>query len=192
MELWRTDGKTDDARKILDFPKTSVGSGPSNLTAIDGKLYYSAWDRGGGRGLFLLNPNPPPPATPAEIDVRGNGQSIASGDTTPVADDHTDFGIVTLGQSQSQLFEIVNVGERRLHLLGSPRIEIRGANAADFRVTKRPPPGLSANEQATFEITFKPTTTTGLSTATVRIASDDADESAFEFTIQGSGQSTPL
>lgn len=42
---------------------------------------------------------------PAEIDVRGNDQSIPDGDATPAADDHTNFGNVMPGQSLSQVFE---------------------------------------------------------------------------------------
>jgi hypothetical protein len=124
--------------------------------------------------------------TPAEISVIGNGQAIENGNAVPSLIDGTEFVSVHLGHHSTSHFEIVNEGQRRLSLTGSPRIEIVGANAADFRVTTRANVGLSANERTGFEITFRPKAT-GLRTATVRILNNVSDEGTFEFAIAGNG-----
>src|SRR5437588_6143099 len=62
-----------------------------------------------------------------EIDVQGNGNSIADGDTTPQATDGTDFGTVSLGNALSHTFTILNTGTSPLNLIGTPKVQISGA-----------------------------------------------------------------
>ena len=127
--------------------------------------------------------------TPAEISVIGNGQSIENGKGVPALADGTEFVPVHLGYHSTSHFEIVNDGQKRLSLTGSPRVETVGANAGDFRVTARPSVGISANERTSFDITFRPQTI-GLRTSTVRVHNNDSDEGTFEFAIQGTGWPT--
>ena len=71
-----------------------------------------------------------------EINVQGNGQDIADGDTTPSVADSTDFGSVDVASgTQSYTFTIQNAGNEALTLSGTPLVEITGENAADFTVT---------------------------------------------------------
>lgn len=155
-------------------------------------MFFTGYDRSDERRLFVVELDPPQPApstatiAPVEIELTANGQTIADDDVTPDSADHTEFGSVDVGQSIRHRFTITNTGGGRLHLTGSPRIEILGEAASDFRVTARPVAGLSADEQTEFEIAFSPSVS-GLRSATVRIASSDADEGLFEFAIQGSG-----
>jgi hypothetical protein len=123
-----------------------------------------------------------------EVDVQGQGVSIADGDTTPSATDDTDFGVSLLaGQQVAHTFTIRNTGGDALTLSGSPRVAISGANAADFTVTTQPATGsISGGGSTTFVVTFDPSAI-GLRTATVTILSDDANEATYNFNVQGLG-----
>ncbi|MBC8331969.1 MAG: choice-of-anchor D domain-containing protein [Anaerolineae bacterium] len=123
-----------------------------------------------------------------EMDVLGNGVSIASGDTSPDADDHTDFGDISVASgSQVYTFTIQNTGSVDLNLSGTPIVIIGGAHAADFVLTSdATTPVSSAGGTTTFEITFDPSDS-GLREAIISIANDDNDENPYTFSIQGTG-----
>ncbi len=72
-----------------------------------------------------------------EMDVAGNGVSIASGDVTPVAADHTDFGsAVSGGGTITRTFTITNSGFGILNFTATPKVQISGAGASHFSVTQ--------------------------------------------------------
>jgi hypothetical protein len=123
-----------------------------------------------------------------EIDVSGNGNSIANGDGTPSITDNTDFGsIPTTGGTTEKIFTISNSGNGALTLSGNPIISIGGANAADFTVTSQASSPVAANGGSTnFTIQFDPSVS-ALRSATVTIQNDDSDESPYTFAIQGTG-----
>lgn len=123
----------------------------------------------------------------SEIDILGNGVSIADGDTTPSLTDDTDFGSTLVGNTIVKTFTIQNTGTDPLLLGGaSPYVVISGANASDFTVTAIPSSTIAAASSTTFQITFQPSAL-GLRTATVTIANNDADENPYNFDIQGNG-----
>ena len=126
--------------------------------------------------------------TVAEIDIQGNGQSVASGDITPDVADDTDFGdVIVDGGSDIHTFTIENLGNLDLNLTGGmPLVVIGGADAADFTVTSGPAALIGATSTTTFDITFDPSST-GVKMATVTIANDDGDENPYTFSIQGNG-----
>jgi hypothetical protein len=111
-----------------------------------------------------------------EIDVSGNGNSIADGDTTPSTTDDTDFGAVALASGfNDNVFTIFNTGSGPLDLTGSPLVAITG-DTADFTVTVQPVTDpVPASSATTFTVRFDPTVA-GLRTATVSIGNDDSDE----------------
>jgi hypothetical protein len=125
-----------------------------------------------------------------EIDIRGNGVSIANGDVTPAVADNTDFGNsdVTSG-TVIRTFTIFNTGALALNLTGTgPQyVAITGTNAADFSVTANPTTPIgSSGGSTTFSITFNPSST-GIRTATLTILNNDGDEGSYSFSIQGNG-----
>jgi hypothetical protein len=124
-------------------------------------------------------------ATP-EIAVRGNGVEIASGDTTPTTADFTEFGSTTSNVPVTRTFTITNSGSAALNLTGTPRIQISGANTADFVVAQPAGSSIPAGQSATFQITFTPQGN-NLRTATIVIHSSDSDEGNYRFAIQGTG-----
>jgi hypothetical protein len=127
--------------------------------------------------------------TPPEMDVSGNGVSIADGDTTPSTTDHTDFGSADISTGTvDRTFTITNSGSAALNLTDlSPYVSISGTHAADFSVTAIPlTPVASGGGTTTFTITFNPSAT-GERTATLSIANDDSDKNPYDFSIKGSG-----
>ena len=127
-----------------------------------------------------------------EMDVQGNSVSIADGDTTPAAADHTDFGsVATSGGPIDRTFTIENTGSGVLSLSGDPKVEISGTDAADFTVTVQPSSPVAASGSTTFTVQFDPSAV-GLRTATVSIANDDSDENPYNFDIQGTGEDAEI
>ena len=108
--------------------------------------------------------------------------AIANNDSTPRSDDHTDFGLVRLdGEPFARSFTLSNSGEATLHL---GELELEGA--ADFTLTAPLPATLAPGASTSFDLVFTPAAL-GDRSAVVSIASDDADENPFTFTIQGRG-----
>ncbi|MEO1032765.1 MAG: choice-of-anchor D domain-containing protein, partial [Bacteroidota bacterium] len=127
----------------------------------------------------------------AEMDVLGNSNAIADGDTTPSFLDNTDFGnVIASAGSTANTFVIENNGgSNTLNLTGSsPYVSITGSS--DFSVTAIPSNAITAGSSTSFAITFTPTSL-GLITASVSIANSDADENPYNFSIQGTGIVAP-
>ncbi len=130
--------------------------------------------------------------TDPEIDVQGNGRTIADGDSTPDAMDHTSFGEAQAGGAgRAQSFTITNTGSSTLSLTGAPHVSLSGAHAGDFAITQQPATTIAALGGATtFTVSFAPTAT-GIRTATIQIDNNDADEHPYEFVIEGVGLTNP-
>ncbi len=122
-----------------------------------------------------------------EMDVLGNGISIPSGDASPRTADNTDFGTVTVGNSQTLTFTIANTGSVDLNLSGTPIVTISGTHAADFTLAADATTPVASSGTTTFQITFTPSAA-GPRQATISIANDDSDENPYTFAIQGTGQ----
>ena len=122
----------------------------------------------------------------AEIDIKGNSVSITDGDAIPGTGDFTDFGAVNISSDLARTFTVYNLSGGQLLLNGSPVVAISGTNAADFEVTLAPSSVISGNSSSDFEITFTPGGT-GLRTADISIANNDAGENPYNFKIQGTG-----
>lgn len=121
-----------------------------------------------------------------EIDLQGNGTSIASGDTTPSSADHTDLGEAAIGDAPViRTFTIANSGGVALSLSGTPSVS--GTNAAEFAVVAEPSATVAAGAATTFQVAFSPNAT-GLRSAVLTIRSDDIDEGTYTFAIQGTGK----
>jgi hypothetical protein len=119
----------------------------------------------------------------AEIEVQGQGVSIASGDTTPGLADGTDFGAAALNSPVVRILTIQNTGTADL-TLGT--VTTSGAHAGDFVLTSQPAAPVTAGSSTTFQITFTPSDK-GLRTATLSIPTNDSDEQPYTFAVQGSG-----
>ncbi len=126
-------------------------------------------------------------ATAPEIDVSGNSLDIINGDATPSAADHTDFGTVDItAGAVSRTFTIANSGTNTLDIVS---VALSGTDAASFGITQVPSSTIAPEGSATFVVEFDPSSA-GTKTATLTILNSDADESTFEFAIQGTASST--
>jgi CSLREA domain-containing protein len=123
-------------------------------------------------------------ASATEIDVQGGSPlvSIPAGDTSPEAADDTDFGPVTIGNSSSHTFTILNTGPTPLNLTGTPKVQVSGSS--DFTVTTQPGSPVAASDSTTFVVQFTPSGP-GAVTATISIANDDTDENPYTFNVTG-------
>lgn len=172
-----TDLPTSFAEVTVTFPAISAGS-VLKFSTVAGKRVHI-----GNVNVYCAALAPEP-----EIDVKGNGVSIVSGDITPSLADHTDFGSTPVaGGMVIRTFTIENTGTAALNLTSaSPYVMITGTHAADFTVTTIPSTPVAAAGSTTFQVTFDPSAT-GLRTANISIASNDADENPYTFTIHGTG-----
>ncbi len=121
----------------------------------------------------------------SEIDITGNGASIANGDLSPIPSDSTDFEEVVFNNSSTHTFAIVNSGQEPL-IVTNP-ISITGAGASAFSITQNPDTLVAANGgTTTFDLTFAPTAVTTYN-ATVEITNSDCNEPLYTFAVAGSG-----
>ncbi len=121
-----------------------------------------------------------------EINVKGNGQTIADGDATPSTADYTDLGSVFAASGTIvKTFTIENTGNGTL-TLGANAVTFSGTNATDFTVSSAPSVTIAAGASTTFDVTFDPGAK-GARTASLVIANDDSDENPYNFGIQGTG-----
>ena len=125
--------------------------------------------------------------TDPEMNVKGNSVSIVDGDATPDTSDDTDFGShdITSG-THDHIFTIENTGSAELTL--TLPITVGGTHAADFTVTSSPTsPVAVTTGTTTFTVRFDPSAS-GVRSATLSIANNDADENPYNFSIQGTGR----
>lgn len=188
-------------------PATRTGPGTVILgaTASVGTLYWYATPTGGtslGFGTSFTTPvisntttfyveavNGTCSSTPrtaviatvlfSEVDIRGNGNSIADGDVTPSATDFTDFGTTNM----TRTFVIHNTGAGVLSL---GTLVLTGADASEFSIISMPNPTVAAGQTTSFTIGFNPTVA-GLRLAGIKLPTNDIDEPTYDFAIQGTG-----
>ncbi|WP_158595921.1 CARDB domain-containing protein [Oleomonas cavernae] len=117
------------------------------------------------------------PTTP-EVTVLGNAVSIADGDTTPVATDHTNFGSVEVGSAGvTRTFTVRNDGGGTLNL--SNLTLPTGFTLVNGLVTS-----LAPGATDTFRVRMD-AATAGTKTGQITFASNDPNESAFNFVVTG-------
>ncbi len=117
-----------------------------------------------------------------EIEVEGNNTEISDGDTTPSTADDTDFGDVNISATQTKTFAINNIGSADLNIS-----DISLSNTTNFSFIGVPYSSpVSAGNSTTFTILYT-ATALGTQSSTVTITNDDADESSYTFTIEGTG-----
>jgi hypothetical protein len=129
-------------------------------------------------------------ATP-EINVVGSGISIPDGNVVSGSGHPSNFGEVGILAGQStRTFTIENTGTGPLTLTGGTPVVIGGADAAEFALQGQPSSPVPPGGSSSFDVVYDPTTV-ATDTATITIASDDADEAAYDFVISGSGIAAP-
>jgi hypothetical protein len=120
------------------------------------------------------------------IEVDYNNIKIPDGNTFTSTADGTNFGSVTVGQSKTETFTIVNTSGATVNFTGSPRVSITGANAADFSVVVNPASPLPKGYYTTFQVKFAPKAA-GTRNATITLANDNPNDPKYHFNITGTG-----
>jgi hypothetical protein len=164
----------------VTFTPTAAGTRNTTLTIASNDANEATYD-------FLIQGTGT--ATPiVEINVRGNGLSIADNSIYPQGTNWTAFPVTLQGGSSTRIFTIENLGSTVLSLTGaSPYIQITGANASQFSVSIIPSNAIVGGGSTTFQITFSPTSG-GTKNATILIFSNDSDENPYNFNIRGTCQ----
>ncbi|GAA4384167.1 IPT/TIG domain-containing protein [Hymenobacter koreensis] len=126
-------------------------------------------------------------AAPApEIDVTQGGASLPSGTGS------YSFPATLVGASSSAAsFSILNRGNAFLILTANPRVQVTGANSADFTATQPVNSSIAPNGSQPFSITFTPSAA-GTRTATIIIFNNDSNEGSYSFTVTGFGNLPPI
>lgn len=172
------DGKaTVGEISVLD---SGAVSGETFITSEYPDSYAVAYQKSGSLRLYAL--------TQAEIDVKANGERIFDGSTQAQFPNRTHFGTVAVDDDTREFtYTIYNVGDSDLVLYGFPKVEIVGADAADFTVSEQPATGtIASNSSTTFKVTFDPSSL-GRKDAEIKIHNTDSNENAFNFAIRGTG-----
>jgi LPXTG-site transpeptidase (sortase) family protein len=133
-----------------------------------------------------------PEFTAPEIDVEGNGTSIANTDSTPDSTDHTNFGDVSQGSSFDRTFTIQNEGSATLSLDDHPNA-VALSGSTDFSVSTQPSSAsiVSGGADLTFVVRCTPSGT-GSRTARISIANNDATEDPYTFDLECNGISPEI
>lgn len=163
--------------------RTPIGQG----SGLEGR-YWSIGERGGSEYETIGTNNMPTHThtqPPPEMDISGNSLSIADGDATPSATDHTLFPDTDpAGGLATRTYTVSNSGLGDLTLSGTPRIDLSGSTA--FTVASLPAAVVPPGGSTTFQIAFDPPTT-GYFTAAVSLLNEDPNEAPYNFTIAGNG-----
>jgi hypothetical protein len=157
---------------------TSNNNGTLNNFALTGLA--SNWVGACANGLNGTTPTPQP-----EINLQGNGTSIADGDATPSITDNTDFGNIVNGTPNTVTYTIQNTETGSSLTVAD--IVVSGANAGDFVVSDfTNNTTVAGNTTTTFDLTFTPSALE-TRTAIITINNNDCDEAEYDFAVQGAG-----
>ncbi|CAG0962195.1 hypothetical protein ANAEL_00693 [Anaerolineales bacterium] len=120
---------------------------------------------------------------PPEMNVQGNGVSIADGDTTPSAADWTDFGNVPQNFFVDRTFTIQNTGTGDLNI---GAITFTGGDAGDFSIVSAPAATVVPGNSTTFTVRLTAGGGGGATRdTTINIANNDVNENPYTFALQG-------
>ncbi|MCK0109376.1 choice-of-anchor D domain-containing protein [Flavobacteriaceae bacterium S0825] len=131
------------------------------------------------RDLYIDNVTITGYAPAPEIDIQGNSTSIANGDLTPSASDHTDYTTANAGLQITRTFTIQNTGTANLTISS-----IVLSNTTDFTIIApfHATP-VAFGGSTTFTVRYN-ALTLGTKTSTVTITNNDSDEFTYQFGIE--------
>ncbi|NOU36040.1 MAG: choice-of-anchor D domain-containing protein [Kiritimatiellaceae bacterium] len=124
--------------------------------------------------------------TPPELEVRGHGLAITNGRALTYRADHTLFTNTEVGQSQTNTFNLFNIGTGELTLSNAT---LSGGGAAQFSIVKQPRASVGAFGSTALQISYHPAAA-GTHTATLTVTNNDADEGVMTWIISGTATAT--
>ena len=123
-------------------------------------------------------------STSQEIEVTGNGNNIADGDSSPSTSDGTDFGTVYTNMHADQTFTINNLGASPL------TVNSVSVSGAGFSVVSQPSSPVAVGGSTTFIVRFT-SQAVGTVSGSVSFGNNDANENPFNFSITAEGAAPP-
>jgi hypothetical protein len=92
----------------------------------------------------------------AALRIEGNGVHIHDGDETPSAFDHTDYGLIKVGQERERTFQILNQSSSTIKFDTKNPLKLSGEQAKDFKITRLASKKLGSGDSTTVTIRFRP------------------------------------
>ncbi|MEQ1749041.1 MAG: choice-of-anchor D domain-containing protein, partial [Prosthecobacter sp.] len=197
-----------------DYASTPLGTRSYDLSEVAGDAFevvftdtsfISEWLAGNNSGLYLrtitengqanfhssesTNAALRPQLLIEYTPVTGSEILVEQPAGIPLSDgvSSIDFGHLNTGTSVARTFIIRNLGSANLTGLA---ITKNGAHATNFTVGALGATSLAPGASTTFEVTFNPSAG-GVRTAAIHIASNDANEKAFDIALMGIGIAAP-
>ena len=178
------DGANASEFAVTTNPTAPV-AGPSGTTTF---VVRFAPTTAGSKTAALHIANNDADENPFDINLTGTATGPEIAVEQPALTDIPDgggksFGNVPVGSNGILTFTIRNTGNGDLTGLVVTK---DGVNATDFVVTTNPTAPVTAGASTTFTVRFTPGAT-GLRTAAIHIANNDADENPFDIALTGTG-----
>jgi hypothetical protein len=117
-----------------------------------------------------------------QLEVYGNKKLIYPNDTLSSTIDSTNMGTIGIENKVKLKFKILNGGYENLTFIGTPKIEISGINASEFKVLTSLPNSLKPKDSIWIAIEHTPNSY-GAKSALVTIKTNDDVNSDYSFTI---------
>ena len=180
LQLTFTDSRINNGEATFGFLEVRAFN-----TAVDShvvqfvRLVFDDASTAAPGGIVAGGMNPEWVAPEPDINVLGNGNSIADGDTTPSVTDGTDFGSTQVGSTVVRTFTVVNEGTANLSVTSVV------SSLGDFSFNFD---NFGIGE---FDVLFTPSSP-GEQTATITIENDDPDEGTYTFDVVGVGTAIPV
>jgi len=176
-ELWVTDGTEAGTKLYQDIYTGSPTSGISDLTHVNGSLFFVADSGSSGRVLWGLKIAPQPEPN-IVVSSGSNGKKLKNGKAL------ISFGLVKLGKkSITRNIVVKNTGKVKLNGI---KVTLEGRHKNHYRVAKLRKNSLDTGDSLTIKVYFRPKSH-GLRKALLYIASNDPDDNPFKLKISGSG-----
>lgn len=141
-------------------------------------------------GTFTYSPNltvkPAGTPEPTQVELVGNNQSVLHNDTIVSFLDSTNFGAQD-ADSLVVRYKLKIKGTGMYKFSGTPKIQLTGKHAADFRILDQPSSAYMFNgDSFTFRVSFN-AKDTGRRIARLKIPTSDCDNSNFYVGIEATG-----
>ncbi len=171
-----------------DFSVTS-GGGSFTLTPNQTREVVVSFTPSalGGRTASLDFASNDPDENHLNVPLSGNGVATPTPDIAATPTSH-DYGTVTVSSTSSHTFAISNTGTADLTVSTTSLV---GAEAGEFNIVSGDGGFVvSAGQSHNIDVDFAPTSI-GAKSASLRITSDDPDESPLDINLSGTGKDAP-
>jgi uncharacterized membrane protein len=160
----------------------TISYSPKSTGTRDAVFQISSNDDDENPFNILLTGTSLPHTKKPQISVQSGTLQLVNGSSL------VSFGAVAVGNTGTPNYiTISNIGDERLENVS---VSIRGANGADYEIASAPSETILPGGKSSLTLRFSPSTAGGRN-ASLRITSNDIDQSPFDITLSGMGLVTP-